>query len=344
MVLQGCHRSHHHGAIEGATKALSKAPRGSHRRCRKGAIEGAYPQMTCPPPWGDGTRARTRASTEAGAVMRAGAPAHRVGMMRRMDERSGVDPQVVAELWERESERYAREHPRCLRTPRERPLAHASRRADELDGELLRPPAGVDRRGARRPLHLRRRRPVPRHQRGRQEHVLRHRPGAGGAGRTGARRQRLPVHAAHRGRDRRRRPARAALGPARTGSSRCRRRRPTPRRSGWPGTRPAGRKVLTFTGNYGGHGDEMLAALAGEGRLSYLGLAPGAGDGIQVVPFNDAERAGRGAGEPRVRLRLHGAGPDQRGRRPARAGVPRRAPATSRARPARCSCWTRPTR
>ena len=35
------------------------------------------------------------------------------------------------------------------------------------------------------------------------------------------------------------------------------------------------RKVLTFTGNYGGHGDEMLTAFAGEGRLSYLG--PGAG-------------------------------------------------------------------
>ncbi len=31
-----------------------------------------------------------------------------------MDERSGVDPQVVATLWEREIERYAREHPRCL--------------------------------------------------------------------------------------------------------------------------------------------------------------------------------------------------------------------------------------
>jgi glutamate-1-semialdehyde 2,1-aminomutase len=50
------------------------------------------------------------------------------------------------------------------------------------------------------------------------------------------------------------------------------------------------RKVLSFTGNYGGHGDEMLAAYAGEGRLSYLGLAPGAGDDIQVVPFNDVER------------------------------------------------------
>jgi len=49
-------------------------------------------------------------------------------------------------------------------------------------------------------------------------------------------------------------------------------------------------KVLTFTGNYGGHGDEMLAGYAGEGRLSYLGLAPGAGDDIQVVQFNDTER------------------------------------------------------
>ena len=48
------------------------------------------------------------------------------------------------------------------------------------------------------------------------------------------------------------------------------------------------RKVLTFTGNYGGHGDEMLTAFAGEGRLSYLGLAPAADRDIDVIGFNDA--------------------------------------------------------
>jgi glutamate-1-semialdehyde 2,1-aminomutase len=47
------------------------------------------------------------------------------------------------------------------------------------------------------------------------------------------------------------------------------------------------RKVLSFTGNYGGHGDEMLTAFAGEGRLSYLGLASAADRDLDVIPFND---------------------------------------------------------
>jgi glutamate-1-semialdehyde aminotransferase len=47
------------------------------------------------------------------------------------------------------------------------------------------------------------------------------------------------------------------------------------------------RRLLSFTGNYGGHGDEMLTAFAGEGRLSYLGLAPGSGRDLDVIPFND---------------------------------------------------------
>jgi len=46
-------------------------------------------------------------------------------------------------------------------------------------------------------------------------------------------------------------------------------------------------RVLSFTGNYGGHGDELLAAFAGEGRLSYLGLAPDSGADLDVVRFND---------------------------------------------------------
>jgi len=49
------------------------------------------------------------------------------------------------------------------------------------------------------------------------------------------------------------------------------------------------RKVLSFVGNYGGHGDEMLVAFAGRGRLSYLGLAPTADRDIDVVQFNDVE-------------------------------------------------------
>lgn len=48
-------------------------------------------------------------------------------------------------------------------------------------------------------------------------------------------------------------------------------------------------RVLSFAGNYGGHGDELLAAYAGNGRLSYLGLPPGADREVDVVQFNDLD-------------------------------------------------------
>jgi len=48
-------------------------------------------------------------------------------------------------------------------------------------------------------------------------------------------------------------------------------------------------KVLSFVGNYGGHGDELLVAYAGRRRLSYLGLAPTADRDIDAVQFNDVE-------------------------------------------------------
>jgi glutamate-1-semialdehyde aminotransferase len=48
-------------------------------------------------------------------------------------------------------------------------------------------------------------------------------------------------------------------------------------------------RILTFTGNYGGHGDEMLTAFAGEGRLSYLGLSSHADRDIDIVQFNDVD-------------------------------------------------------
>ena len=48
-------------------------------------------------------------------------------------------------------------------------------------------------------------------------------------------------------------------------------------------------KVLSFVGNYGGHGDEQLVAFAGRGRLSYLGLAASAERDIDTVQFNDVE-------------------------------------------------------
>jgi glutamate-1-semialdehyde aminotransferase len=48
-------------------------------------------------------------------------------------------------------------------------------------------------------------------------------------------------------------------------------------------------KVLSFVGNYGGHGDELLAAFAARGRLTYLGIAPTADRDIDAVQFNDTE-------------------------------------------------------
>jgi glutamate-1-semialdehyde 2,1-aminomutase len=47
------------------------------------------------------------------------------------------------------------------------------------------------------------------------------------------------------------------------------------------------RRILSFTGNYGGHGDEMLTAFAAEGRLSYLGLVSTADRDLDVIQFND---------------------------------------------------------
>ena len=53
------------------------------------------------------------------------------------------------------------------------------------------------------------------------------------------------------------------------------------------------RKILSFTGNYGGHGDEMLTAFAAEGRLSYLGLVSAADRDLDVIQFNDTGELGQ---------------------------------------------------
>ncbi len=84
-------------------------------------------------------------------------------------------------------------------------------------------------------------------------------------------------------------------------------------------------RVLSFTGNYGGHGDELLAAFAGEGRLSYLGLPPDAARDLDVVQFNDLDALERALTPRGARLRPHRTGADQRGRRAARARLPREA-------------------
>jgi glutamate-1-semialdehyde aminotransferase len=48
-------------------------------------------------------------------------------------------------------------------------------------------------------------------------------------------------------------------------------------------------KVLSFVGNYGGHGDELLVAYSEHRPMSYLGLAPTADRDVDVVPFNDLD-------------------------------------------------------
>ena len=247
-----------------------------------------------------------------------------------MDERAGVDPGRVDELWQRESARYAREHPRCLAAARTRARPHAPRRAHELDGQLLRAPAGVDRRRARRPLHLRRRAPLPRHQRRRQEHLLRHRPGAGRARRAAARGRRRPVHAAHGGCDRGRGGAGAPLAPPLLAVHAVRlagqHRGPA---SGTARDRPA----------QGPHLHRQLRRArrrdADGVRRRGPALVPRAGAGRRPRhrrdPLQRRRRARARARRRRLRLRVHRTGADQRGRRAARTGIPRR-PARAHAR------------
>ena len=210
-------------------------------------------------------------------------------MMRRMDERSGVDPQVVAALWEREIERYGREHPRCLalresarsRMPHGVPMswmasyfAHPPVWIDEghgahftcVDGVRFLDTnvgdkstfCGIDPEPVVRAVQQR----VAKG----SQFMLPTEDAIVVADQL-AQRWGLPVW-------------QFTLSASQANTEVLRLARHATGRS----------KVLTFTGNYGGHGDEMLAGYAGEGRLSYLGLTPGAGDGIQVVPFNDTER------------------------------------------------------
>ncbi len=209
--------------------------------------------------------------------------------MQRMDERSGVDPQVVAALWQREIERYAREHPRCLalresarsRMPHGVPMswmasyfAHPPVWIDEGHGAHFTCVDGVrfldTNVGDKSTFCGIDPEPVVR--------AVQQRVANGSqfmlptedaivvadqlAQRWGLPAWQFTLSASQANME--------ALRLARHATGRSR--------------------VLTFTGNYGGHGDEMLAGYAGEGRLSYLGLAPGAGDDIQVVPFNDVER------------------------------------------------------
>ena len=204
-----------------------------------------------------------------------------------MDERAGVDPGRVDELWQRESARYAREHPRCLQL-RERARARMPHGVPMswMASYFAHPPVWVDEgHGAHFTCADGRRfldtnvgdkstfcgidpEPVVR--------AVQRRVAAGSqfmlptedalvVAEELARRWRLPSW-------------QFTLSASQANTEALRLARHATGR----------RKVLTFTGNYGGHGDEMLTAFAGEGRLSYLGLAPAADRDIDVIGFNDA--------------------------------------------------------
>ena len=64
-----------------------------------------------PPPRTHAVAPATHAARGAGIATRRAAVTDTI---RRMDERAGVDPGLVATLWEREIARYTREHPRCM--------------------------------------------------------------------------------------------------------------------------------------------------------------------------------------------------------------------------------------
>jgi glutamate-1-semialdehyde aminotransferase len=203
-----------------------------------------------------------------------------------MDERAGVDPARVDELWQRESARYARDHPRCLELrERARSLMPHGVPMLWMASYFAHPPVWIDEgHGAHFTCADGRRfldtnvgdkstfcgidpapvvRAVQRRVAAGAQFMLPTEDSLVVAEELG-RRWRLPswqftLSASQANME--------ALRLARHATGR--------------------RRLLSFTGNYGGHGDELLTAFAGEGRLSYLGLAPGSGRDLDVIPFND---------------------------------------------------------
>jgi glutamate-1-semialdehyde 2,1-aminomutase len=209
-------------------------------------------------------------------------------MMRRMDERAGVDPGLVAELWERELARYVRAHPLCMDL-RERgrdcmpygvPMswmvsyfAHPPIWIDEGHGAHFTCADGVrfldTNVGDKSTFCGIDPEPVVR--------AVQKRVANGSqfmlptedaivVAQELARRWGLPAW-------------QFTLSASQANTEALRLARHATGRQ----------RILTFTGNYGGHGDEMLTAFAGEGRLSYLGLSSHADRDIDVVQFNDLD-------------------------------------------------------
>jgi glutamate-1-semialdehyde aminotransferase len=213
-----------------------------------------------------------------------------------MDARAGVDPGRVDELWQRESARYAREHPRCLDLrERARSLMPHGVPMLWMASYFAHPPVWIDEgHGAHFTCADGIRfldtnvgdkstfcgiDPVP------VVRAVQRRVAAGAqfmlptedslvvAGEL-ARRWRLPSW-------------QFTLSASQANIEALRLARHATGR----------RRLLSFTGNYGGHGDEMLTAFAGEGRLSYLGLAPGSDRDLDVIPFNDVAALERALAE-----------------------------------------------
>ena len=240
----------------------------------------------------------------------------------------------VAQLYRRELARFEREHPRCLELrERARPVMPHGVPMQWMAASFAHP-VWVD-RGPRRPLHLRRRARLPRHQHRRQEHLLRLRPRAGRARRAGARRRRTAVHAPDRGRDRRRRGARTALGapllavhpvgePGEHGGAAPGAPRHRARARAHVHRRLRGARGRVLRAVRGGRAPLVLRAEGGRGARRRR----------RAVQRRRGARAR--ARDRRLRLRAHRAGAHELGRRAARPGVPRRPPSPLARASARC--------
>jgi glutamate-1-semialdehyde aminotransferase len=209
-----------------------------------------------------------------------------------MDERAGVDAQRVAQLWQRESARYTRDHPRCLAL-RERARLSMPHGVPMswMVSYFAHPPVWVaEGHGAHFTCADGRRfldtnvgdkstfcgidpAPVVR--------AVQRRVAAGAqfmlptedaivVAEELARRWGLPAW-------------QFALSASQANTEALRLARHA---TGRP-------KVLSFVGNYGGHADELLVAYAGRRGFSYLGLAPTAGRDIDAVQFNHSEELER---------------------------------------------------
>ena len=233
--------------------------------------------------------------------------------------------------------------PALPRAARARPSRHAPRRPHAVDGGELRP-SRLGHRGPRRPLHLRRRARLPRHQHRRQEHLLRLRPASRSSRAVQARVAAGPqfmlptedsiVVAEELGRRWGLPSWQFTLSASQANTEALRLARHATGRE----------RVLMFTGDYAGHVDEFFVPYAADGRLSFSGLKDGRRPRRRRRAVQRRRGARARARDRRLRLRAHRAGADELGRRAARHRASTTPCAASRASTARCSSSTRRTR